>query len=183
VQAEQEQGPEEASYEAPARRSVRDMVLSLLVLLIPIVFVVAVFRLQGGEDPVVIDPSSVLAQAESAGDFPVSRPRELAEGWRPVSAVYRGEDGGAILRVGYLTPSGAGVQLIQSDQPAEQLLGRELGDPVRPAGMVDIAGRQWQSYQVRNDERALVLTDRERTLIVIGRAGVDELRALAAAVG
>jgi hypothetical protein len=85
--------------------------------------------------------------------------------------------------VGYLTPSGAGVQLIQSDQPAEQLLGRELGDPVRPAGMVDIAGRQWQSYQVRNDERALVLTDRERTLIVIGRAGVDELRALAAAVG
>ena len=183
MQAEQEQGPEEASYEAPARRSVRDMVLSLLVLLIPIVFVVAVFRLQGGEDPVVIDPSPVLAQAEAAGDFPVSRPRGLAEGWRPVSAVYRGEDGAAILRVGYLTPSGAGVQLIESDQPAEQLLGRELGDPVRPAGMVDISGHQWQSYQVRNDERALVLTDRERTLIVIGRAPADELRVLAAALG
>jgi hypothetical protein len=178
-----EESDEARAYEAPARRTTRDMVISLLVLLMPIAFIVAVFRLQGGEDPVVIDPSPVLSQAEASGDFAVSRPRGLAEGWRPVSAVFRREDGGAILRVGFLTPSGGGVQLIESDQPAEQLLGRELGGSVRPAGTVDIAGKPWQSYEVRNDERALVLTDRERTLIVIGRAEADELRALAAAVG
>ena len=170
------------AYARPARRTVRDMVLSLLVLLVLIAFFVAVFRLRGGEDPVVIDPSPAIAQAEAAGEFPVSRPTGLAEGWRPVSAVFRREDTGAILRVGYLTPSGGGVQLIESDQPAEALLRRELGDQVRPVGTEDISGRPWQSYEVRGDERALVRTDAERSLIVIGRAGMAELRALAAAV-
>jgi hypothetical protein len=174
---------EARAYARPARRTARDLVISLLVLLVPIAFIVAVFRLQGGEDPVVIDPSPAMAQAEAAGEFPVSRPDGLAEGWRPVSAVYRREDTGAILRVGYLTPAGAGVQLIESNQPAEDLLRRELGDSVSPTGTVDISGRQWQSYQVRGDERALVQTGQDRTLIVIGRGGSDELRALAASLG
>jgi hypothetical protein len=158
------------------------MILSLVVLLLLIAFFVAAFRLRGGEDPVVIDPSPAIAQAEAAGQFPVTRPTGLVEGWRPVSAVFRREDTGAILRVGYLTPSGGGVQLIESDQPVETLLQRELGDQVRPVGTEDISGRPWQSYEVRGDERALVRTDTDRTLIVIGRAEMAELRALAAAV-
>jgi hypothetical protein len=174
---------EARAYARPARRTARDLVISLVVLLVPIAFIVAVYRLRGGEDPVVIDPSPALAQAEAAGAFPVSRPDGLAEGWRPVSAMYRREDSGAILRVGYLTPSGAGVQLIESNQPAEDLLRRELGDSVRPTGTVDISGHQWQSYEVRGDERALVLTGQDRTVIVIGHGGPDELRALAASLG
>jgi hypothetical protein len=179
-----EDDSEEArAYARPARRTARDLVISIVVLLVPIAFIVAVFRLQGGEDPVVIDPSPTLAQAEAAGEFPVSRPRGLAEGWRPVSAVYRREDAGAILRVGYLTPSGAGVQLIESNQPAEDLLRRELGDSVRPTGTADISGRPWQSYQVRGDEHALVQTAPDRTVIVIGRGRSDEMRALAGSLG
>jgi hypothetical protein len=180
---DEDDSAEARAYARPARRTARDLVISLIVLLIPIAFIVALFRLKGGEDPVVIDPSPAMAQAEAAGQFPVSRPGGLAEGWRPVSAVFRREDTGAILRVGYLTPSGAGVQLIESNQPAEDLLRRELGDPVRPTGTVDIAGRQWQSYEVRGDEHALVRTGPDRTVIVIGRGGPDELRALAAALG
>jgi hypothetical protein len=169
-------------YARPARRTARDLVISIVVLLVPIAFIVAMFRLQGGEDPVVMDPSPAMAQAEAAGAFPVSRPAGLAEGWRPVSAVYRGEDAGAILRIGYLTPSGAGVQLIESNQPAEGLLRRELGDSVRPTGTVDISGRPWQSYEARG-ERALVLTGPDRTVIVIGHGGPDEMRALATSLG
>ena len=174
---------EARAYARPARRTARDLVISLVVLLVPIAFIVAVFRLKGGEDPVVIDPSPAMAQAEAAGEFPVSRPGGLAESWRPVSAVFRREDAGAILRVGYLTPSGAGVQLIESNQPAGGLLPRELGDSVRPTGPVDIAGRAWQSYQVRSGEHALVRTGPDRTVIVIGRGGSDELRALATSLG
>ena len=183
-----DESDEARAYARPARRTARDLVISMVVLLVPIAFIVAIFRLQGGEDPVVIDPAPVLAQAEAAGEFPVSRPGGLAEGWRPVTAVYRREDSGSILRVGYLTPSGAGVQLIESNQPADDLLRRELGDAVRPTGTVDISGRQWQSYTVRGDELALVQTGllesgHARTVIVIGRGSSDEMRALAAAVG
>jgi Protein of unknown function (DUF4245) len=183
VEYDEDASDEARSYARPARRTGRDLVISLVVLLVPIAFIVAVFRLQGGEDPVVIDPSPAMAQAEAAGEFPVSRPEALTEGWRPVSAVYRREDTGAILRVGYLTPNGAGVQLIESNQPTESLLRRELGDSVRPTGAVDISGRPWQSYEVRGGEHALVQTGPDRTMIVIGRSGPEELRALAASLG
>src|SRR5690606_9687215 len=47
---------------APTRssRSMRDLVMSLIVLLIPVAVIVAIFRLGGGEDPVVIDPSPAI---------------------------------------------------------------------------------------------------------------------------
>ena len=182
---EENPGPDDGDElepdERPGRRTMRDMVISLVVLLIPVLLVVAVYRLKGGEDPVVIDPSAPIGQAQEGGAFPVSVPRGLAEGWRPISAGYRG-GATAVLRIGYLTPSGGGAQLIESNEPAESLLRRELGDQVRPTGTVDIDGRSWQSYDVRDGERALVQTDPARTLIVIGRAQPDELRELARAV-
>ena len=45
-----------------------------------------------------------------------------------------------------------------------------------------VAGALWQAYQVRVDEKALVLTTAQRTIIVIGRADSTELAALATAV-
>ncbi len=82
------------------------------------------------------------------------------------------------LRVGYLTPSGGGVQLIESNEDAGSLLARELGDQVRTQGQVTVSGKTWQSSVVRGDERTLVDTSAERTLIVIGRAELDELTVL-----
>ena len=158
------------------------MVISLLVLLIPLALIVGLFRLRGGEDPVVVDPSGAIAEARAAGAFPVGAPTGLTGEWRAVSALFRREADGAVLRVGYVTPNGGAVQLIESNQPAEALLRRELGDHTRPIGTVEVRGRQWQSHEVRGDERALVLTGADRTLIVIGRAELDELRQLAAAV-
>ena len=43
-------------------------------------------------------------------------------------------DEGATLRVGYLTPTGGHLQLIESTEAAEVLLARELGDGPRPTG-------------------------------------------------
>src|SRR5262245_42556363 len=127
--------------EAPGRafgRRPRDMALSLLVLLIPVALFVALFRFRGGEDVTMVDPAPAIAQARTAGAFPVLEPAGLASGWRPVNATFRRDGAVATLRLGYLTPTGGALQLIESDEPTEPLLGRELGAPVRPTGPVTI---------------------------------------------
>jgi Protein of unknown function (DUF4245) len=169
---------------APTRRSGsgRDMTISLIVLFIPLLLVVGLFRLRGGEDPVVVDPSAEIGQAQSAGLFAVAVPKGLGEGWRPVRADFAYADGVATLRVGYLTPDDGTVQLLETNEDPQTLLPREFGDDVRPDGQVSVTGADWRSYQIRGNQRALVLTSGERTVVVHGSATRDELAALAASL-
>ena len=160
-------------------RTGRDIALSLIALLIPLALIVAIFRFTGGEDVVVVDPAPAVAQAQAAKLFPVAAPQDLGTDWRPIRATFQQSSGVGTLRVGYITPSGGGVQLIESNEDASALLARELGDQVRTQGQVIVNGKSWQSSAVRGDERALVDTSAERTLIVIGQADVGELTALA----
>lgn len=160
------------------------MALSLLVLIIPLLVVVAAYRyLYRGEEAVVVDTAPAVEQATRAGRMPIVQPAGLADGWRPISAVYREVAEGATLRIGYLTPSGAGVGLIQSTLPADTLFPAELGEAARPSGNETIAGRTWQRYAARDGETAIVLRQSDRTVIVNGRASVDELRTLVASLG
>jgi len=158
------------------------MTISLLVLLIPVALLVALFRLRGGEDVVVIDPSAAISQARSTKAYAVVVPSGLPGQWRPVSATFRRGTDGAVLRLGYLTPSGGAVQLVESNEPLAPLMARELGDQIRPVGATALSGREWQSFQVRGSERALVLTEAGRTVIITGRAEPAELEQLAAAL-
>ncbi len=166
----------------PARhgRTARDMAISLVVLLIPVAIIVAFVWGRGGNDVVPVDPGTAIADARRAAAFPVLAPRPMAAGWTSVSAQYTPDD--TTLRIGYVTPAGHGLQLIESASPQAGLLIRELGDAVTPDGVMAVGGQQWNSYQVRNGERALVLPGSGRTIIVIGSAEPPELRALAASV-
>lgn len=159
------------------------MALSLIVLLIPILLVVTLFRLRGGEDVVVVDPAPAISQARAAKAFPVEAPTGLPEQWRPVSAAFQRPDGAAVLRLGYVTPSGGGVQLVESNEDVEILLTRELGAEIRPSGTEQVSGREWQLYQARGGELALVLTKSDRTVILVGQADRAELRRLAESLG
>lgn len=164
-------------------RSPKDMLLSLLVLLLPIALLLAFNRfVLDGEQPTLVDPGPAVAQARSAGVFPVDHPVGLDPAWRPVRADFRREADGATLRIGYLAPGDAGVQLVQSDIPAERLLPAELTGAGRPEGTVDIAGTAWQRYPARPGERALVLLEPERSVIVVGSAEESRLRELAGAL-
>jgi hypothetical protein len=172
---------------APARQSrgVRDMVLSLVVLLIPVAIIAGVYGAHGNDSPVVADTSAAVSDAQAAQAFPVTPPQGLASGWRAISAAF--DPGtvaapGALLRIGYVTPAGGSLQLIESNASRDGLLIHELGDNTLPEGVITVAGRNWNSYQVRNGEHALVLPDGARTLIVIGTADATELQALAASV-
>jgi Protein of unknown function (DUF4245) len=163
-----------------AGHGTRDMAISMVVLLVPLAIVFVISRLLGGGDPVVVDASPALSQAAAA--FPIGTPHGLASGWRPVSATFGAENDGKALRIGYVTPVGGAVQLIESTETVDGLLVRELGDNTRPTGPVMINGTAWRSFDVRTNEKALVRTDSGRTDIVIGKAGPDELRTLATAV-
>jgi hypothetical protein len=164
-------------------RRPRDLALSLLVLLLPIVVLLGIYRIVlGGDAPVLVDPAPTVEQARADGAFPVAVPGGLGSGWRTVSASYQRGDGAAVLRIGYLTPKGAGVQLVESDVPAEILIPRELTSQARPQGTVEVAGRQWQRYTARQGEGALILLEPDRAVIVVGAAEDAELRELAAAL-
>jgi hypothetical protein len=161
------------------------MAISLVVLLIPLALLVALFRLRGGEDTVIVDPSSALNSAQSAGLFPVATPKGLPDGWRCLSAQFTRSGANRAtgeLRVGYLTATNGQLQLIESNEDAATLSGREFANQARLTGTTTVAGTQWQAYQVRGDERALVLTTPQRTIVVIGAADPAELGTLATAV-
>jgi hypothetical protein len=172
---------------APPRQSrgMRDMVLSLVVLLIPVAIIAAVYWAHGDDSPMVVDTTAAITEAQAAQAFEVSPPHGLDSGWRAISAAF--DPGtvavpGALLRIGYVTPAGGSVQLIESNAARDGLLIHELGDNTMPEGVVSVAGQAWNSYQDRNGEHALVLADGARTLIVIGTADAAELQALAASV-
>ena len=157
----------------------RDMALSMVVLLIPLALVVLLFRARGGEDAVVIDPAPTIAQAQQSGTFTVAVPTDLAEGWRTVSATFVEGADGATLRLGYLTPGGGAIQLIESSEAVDPLLIRELGDNVRPVATVDAGAVSWIHTRPRGSERAIVRKDAGRTMIVIGAAPLTDLQDLA----
>ena len=63
----------------------------------------------------------------------------------------------------------------RSNEEPGALLARELGDEVRPQGEVSVDGQPWTHSIARGEERALVSIDDDRTIVVVGRAGLDEL--------
>lgn len=163
-----------------SERSPKDMAISLLVLLVPIALLLAFYRgFLGGDQATTVDPAPAIEQARSANVFPVSQPQGLGADWKTVSARYQAVEGGVNLRLGYLTPEGRGVQLLQSSVPADRLLPAELTSQSQPQGPTELAGRAWQLYTARGNQQALVLLEPTRTVIVVGDARDNELRELA----
>src|SRR5258705_12992171 len=118
--------PEAPATPSRAGRSGRDMAISMVVLLIPLALVVAIFRLRGGEDVQIVDPSSAIASAQSAKLFPVAAPTGLAAGWRPLSAQFARDGATGALRVGYLTPNDGQGQLIETNAASARLTSLEF---------------------------------------------------------
>jgi hypothetical protein len=162
---------------ARAGHTARDMIISLVVLLIPVAIIAGFIWARGGDDVVVTDPSTAIAEAQSGHAFTVAVPTGLASDWRTVSAQYTTAD--ATLRLGYITPAGRAVQLVESSTATDTLLIQELGDDVRPTGVVSVGSAQWNAYDLANGQRAIVLPGRGRTIVIVGNADSGEMSTLA----
>ncbi|GAB1694437.1 DUF4245 domain-containing protein [Krasilnikovia sp. M28-CT-15] len=166
-----------------AERPPRDMIVSLAVLLVPIALMLIFYRVVlNGDNPTTIDPAPAIQQAQAASVFPVAEPRGLGDDWHVASATWRREPTGSTLRLGYVAPGDAPVQLVESSVPAETLLPRELGRTLAPHGSYQSAGRAWQRYAAGDDTQALVLLEKNRSVIVLGQADTRHLEALAASL-
>ncbi len=177
-------GPIGAAAAASKRseRSPRDMALSMLVLLIPIVLLLGFYRfLFNGDQPIGVDPAPAIAEARAAGAFPVLEPTGLPADWTTSTATFRRTADGATLRIGYVDPDGDPLQLVQSSVPTATLIPAELGR-TGPGGTVRAGSRTWQRYETRPGEEAIVLSDKGRTVIVVGATDVAKLQTLAAAL-
>jgi len=162
-----------------SERRPRDMVISMLVLLVPILLAFGVYQVFfDGNDPIAVDPAVAIDDARHANAFPVLVPTGLPDGWTTVSARWQQIDGGKALRLGLVSPDGKGVQVVQTDAQPTQIIPAELTSDARPQGTTEIAGGAWQSYSTRPGERALVKLDPDRTVIVVGEAADAELRTL-----
>lgn len=171
--------PHEPAATAVAQRlgrRPRDMVISIGLLLVVVFALFGLYRCLGGDEAATVDPGPVYEEARDADEFPVLVPKGLSGGWRSVSADYQPHSGGATLRVGWRSPDGDTLQLIESDIVPATLLTRELGPDAAPTGAsVEEGGRQWQAYSARNGETAYVFREAERTVIVTGKVAEEEL--------
>jgi hypothetical protein len=158
------------------------MALSMAVLLVPVFLLLVGYRVFfAGDAPIAVDAGQTFATARHSAHFPVLEPKDLPPGWTPIIAKYGAVADGSVLRVSYVTPSRAGVQLIESDRPVDALLPDELGAAAKPGNLTDIGGRRWREYPVATGGgRALVLAEDGRTTILTGTAEDKDMRTFAA---
>lgn len=181
--------PVPPSEPAPApvahrERNWKDMVLSLLAIMVPVALLAGIYRYGlDGAEPITVDPAPSIEAARASGAFPVLEPTGLHEDWRPTAAQFRTADGGTTLRIGYVSPAGASVLLIESTVPTVTLLPAELTTSARPGPPVTIDGLQWQTYSARENETALVQLSPERSVVIVGTGEQDHLRELADSLG
>lgn len=161
---------------ARLRQTVRDMILSLAVVLAAIA-VILVITWRPTPDPVrVIDPTPALSLARAQADYPVLYPADLDASWRPTSARWEitpSSQPDPAWHVGFVTPDDAYAQLGQSATEDPAYVADQVG-VAEPAG-------EWEGWLRFDsaDQRALVRVDGGVTVVVSGTAPWPTLQALA----
>src|SRR5215475_5992197 len=147
-------------------RTPMDMTKAVLVLLVPVAILVAVYVFFFGVNKVIaIDPSGTYTTASADANFKVVQPSGLSDSWKPVSAAFAND----LLRVGYVAPSGDGLQLVESSQPENAVIASEFGKAPATAPAVTIGTDTWGQLSLPGKStKALVNTTGNRTVIVKG---------------
>ncbi|GIF10851.1 DUF4245 domain-containing protein [Actinoplanes teichomyceticus] len=176
-----ETGPDRPRLTKREGRSPRDMALSLLVLIVPIALLLTFYRVVlDGDKPMTVDPAASFESA--AREFTVLRPSGLGDDWRVTAATVQRGNGGITLRIGYVDPDDAPLQLVESTTPAATLVPAEVGKEGRRTGAYRTEQRTWMVYDARPGETALVLTEGDRTVLIVGKAEQRSLETFAASL-
>jgi hypothetical protein len=196
-----ERDPAPPSKPARSALSVRDMLVALAIL-VPVILLVGGLSRACSFSPggptvdssrlPVVDVAAELGTAARTIPFPVRVPA-VPQGWRAngVDQDRVGADGATdarrAIRVGYLTPAGNYLRVVQSDADEAGLLSTETGPvPFAGTGVRDVAGLRWVVY-AREDEEPIWIaglpdpTTPTRALIT-GSGTEDEFAALAQAL-
>lgn len=186
---DQEAAPTVAERRAARRanQTTFNLVLALLASLGIVLFLVVVV-VRPDVAPRTVDFEQIGTEAQRGVDEPLAVP-DLPEGWTANRAEFVGtpSDGVARWEIGFLTPEGQYIGLVQGIEANPSW----LADQVRsasPGATERIGGLTWQSYDRRdvddpgNLEYALVTTTGASTIVLGGTASDAEFADLAAAV-
>jgi hypothetical protein len=163
-------------------RRPRDMIISLVVLLVPIALILIFYRVVlDGDRPFAKDPTAAI---EMAGrEFPVAQTSGLGKDWHITSANFQRQDGGGTLRIGYVDPDDRPLLMIQSNIDAATLVPAEVGAEGKRTGVYRAGDRTWLQYSGRPGQTALIATEQQRTIVIIGESpGLGNVEKLAASL-
>nr|WP_093847983.1 DUF4245 domain-containing protein [Streptomyces pini] len=165
------------------RQTARDMVLSLLVILLGAGFVYLLVPHDDSLDPVrPISYDVELVTARRAAPYPVAAPAGLPDTWRATSVGYkRQSDLGAVWHLGFMDPDDQYAAVEQSDGEPEKFI-RSVTHGAKPADRTQaVGGEEWERYEGAKYD-ALVRRDSGVTTVVTGTASFESLTRLAAAL-
>lgn len=186
------QGPPPPGKPPRGSLRARDMLMCLAVLLVVVAVGGGVRSCSFAPGGPTIDPNAAptvdaaarLAEFARASEFPLRVPA-VPQGWRSNSTDRSPVDGGGTaVRVGYLTPEGKYLRLVQSDGGEEALVATEAGGPLAGTGVTDAAGLRWVTYQKEGGEPFRVTTapdDPQVRWLVTGSGTDADFAALARA--
>ncbi len=166
---------------ARLKQTVRDMVISLIVVLgvIAIVMVIAWRPKPEAVKPVEYRPQ--LSIAERQAQYPILMLDPVPEGWTVTSARWEATDTSSpdpSWHIGMVTADGQYVQIEQSATKRPEWINAQLSNETR-RGERSIDGTTWIEYERDAPvQRSLVLTSAGVTTIVSGTLSFDELATL-----
>jgi hypothetical protein len=134
-----------------------------------------------------VDVAQLFQEYRVSEPFPVLEPTDLSSEWTPNSAWFdpagvNGSLDGGMLHVGYVTPQGSYAEIRQTNGDAKEAVD-EWVDDARPTDTVDIDGRTWRVVESAvTGKQGLVGTYRGTTVVVTGKAELEELQELAASL-
>lgn len=165
------------------RQTARDMVLSLLVILLGAGFVYLLVPHDDSLDPVrPISYDVELVTARRAAPYPVVAPAGLPDTWRATSVSYkRQSDLGAVWHLGFMDPDDQYAAVEQSDGEPEKFV-RGVTHGAEPADRTQtVGGEEWERYEGEKYD-ALVRRESGVTTVVTGTASFESLTRLAASL-
>ena len=169
------------------KQTVRDMVLSMAVIMLIVVGIYALFLPRGTKESVTpVDYSVELGQARRAAPYPVAAPSGLSGQWKATSVSYDDADPkNTKWHLGFIDPENQYAAIEQSNAYAATFISATT-QASRRSGSQVVDGRTWERYD-GGRYRALVLEENGGksgtvTTMVTGTAPYDQLGRLAAAL-
>ena len=173
------------------RTTVRDMILSMTLIVLPILAVIWLMPATHSASPVATVSSSdyqaMLTTARGSLPFSALSPTGLPAGWNLTSEDYQPEGvTAADWHLGYQTPSGKYASLEQTTEPlAEFLVGASSN--AQQSGSVQVAGEPWTQYTGTAPAAYKTLlfrqsADGKSLEIIAGSAPMPELQTLASSL-
>ncbi|WP_308416720.1 DUF4245 domain-containing protein [Streptomyces sp. AJS327] len=156
------------------RQTVRDMVISLAVIVLAAGVIYVFVPHDEDEDPVKrVSYQVELDSARRAAPYPVAAPRGLSDDWRATSVRYQARgDSGSVWHLGFMAPGNEYVAIEQSDDRRPHVFVRDVTRGAEKTGKTRrIAGEDWERYSgPKYDALVREAADGKSTTVVMGTA-------------